>query len=126
MEIKTEITPIGGYDGILQATRTLERTVSGWGNSTSQIKKEIEREKIQDVLIEGFRSSLESGYYQIRYQYGNQIEYYYMFYIKGENYAMTERYLPKLREWVDYFKEDIEKCLKEEKNESKGGTSDEM
>ena len=51
MEIKTEITPIGGYDGILQATRTLERTVSGWGNSVSQIKKEIEREKIQDVLI---------------------------------------------------------------------------
>lgn len=126
MEIKTEITPIGGYGGILQATCTLERTFSGWGNSASQIKKEIEREKIQDVLIEGFRSILESGYYQIRYQYGNQIEYYYMFYIKGENYAMTERYLPKLREWVDYFKEDIEKYLKEEKNESKGGTSDEM
>ena len=126
MEIKTEITPIGGYDGILQATRTLERTVSGWGNSASQIKKDIEREKIQDVLIEGFRSSLESGYYQIRYQYGNQIEYYYMFYIKGENYAITERYLPKLREWVEYGKDYIEKCLEEEKNEPKGGTSDEI
>lgn len=126
MEIKTEITPIGGYDGDLQATRTLERTVSGWGNSASQIKKDIEREKIQDVLIEGFRSSLESGYYQIRYQYGNQTEYYYMFYIKGENYAITERCLPKLREWVEYGRDYIEKCLKEEKNEPKGGTSDEI
>ena len=126
MEIKTEITPIGGYDGVLQSPRTLERTVRGWGNSASQIRKDIEREKIQAVLIEGFRSSLESGYYQIRYQYGNQIEYYYMFYIKGENYAMTERYLPKLRELVDYFKEGIEKSLKEEKNESKGGTSNEI
>ena len=126
MEIKTEITPIGGYDGVLQSPRTLERTVRGWGNSASQIRKDIEREKIQAVLIEGFRSSLESGYYQIRYQYGNQIEYYYMFYIKGENYAMTERYLPKLRELVDYFKEGIEKSLKEEKNEPKGGTSNEI
>ena len=119
MEIKTEITPIGGYDGTLQATRTLERTVRGWGNSAPQIKKDIESEKIQAVLIEGFRSSLESGYYQIRYQYGNQTEYYYMFYIKGENYAITERYLPKLREWVEYGKDYIEKCLKEEKEVSR-------
>lgn len=120
MHIKTEIKAIGDYEGIPQPTETLERTFRNWDNSSWNIGRDIKNELVQDHLVAEYNGILSSGYYLIRYQYGSQIEYYYMFYIKGCNLAESSKYLGSLKKMVSEFDEEaLKKWLDKEREEIK-------
>lgn len=123
MHIKTELKAIGGYEGIPQPTETLERTFRNWDNSSWNIGRDIRNEKVQDLLIDGFKGTLSSGYYLIRYQYGSQVEYYFMHYLKGCNLAESSRYLGSLKKMVSEFDEEALKMwLDKEREEIKSNS----
>ena len=120
MHIKTELKAIGGYEGIPQPTKTLERTFRNWDNSSWNIYRDIQKEMVQDYLVAKYNGILSSGYYLIRYQYGSQIEYYFMHYLKGCNLAMSSRILSNLRKMVSEFGEEaLKKWLDKEREEIK-------
>lgn len=120
MHIKTEIKAIGGYEGIPQPTETLERTFRNWDNSSWNIGRDIKEELVQNHLVAEYNGILTSGYYLIRYQYGSQIEYYFMHYLKGCNLAESSRYLGSLKKMVSEFDEEALKMwLDKEREEIK-------
>lgn len=120
MHIKTEIKAIGGYEGIPQPTETLERTFKNWSNSSWNIGRDIQMERVEELLVNGYKGVLSSGYYIIRYQYGSQVEYYFMHYLKGCNLAMSSRILNSLKKMVSELSEgSIEMWLDKEREEIK-------
>lgn len=120
MHIKTELKAIGGYEGIPQPTETLERTFRNWDNSSWNIGRDIKKEMVQNHLVAEYNGILTSGYYIIRYQYGNQVEYYFMHYLKGCNLAESSRYLGNLKKMVSEFDEEaLKKWLDKEREEIK-------
>lgn len=120
MHIKTEIKAIGGYEGIPQPTETLERTFRNWDNSSWNIGRDIKNEIVQDHLVAEYNGILTSGYYLIRYQYGSQIEYYFMHYLKDCNLAESSRYLGNLKKMVSELNgEALKKWLDKEREEIK-------
>lgn len=120
MHIKTEIKAIGGYEGIPQPTETLERTFRNWDNSSWNIGRDIKEELVQDHLVAEYNGILSSGYYLIRYQYGSQIEYYFMHYLKDCKLAESSRYLGNLKKMVSELNgEALKKWLDKEREEIK-------